>query len=98
MRVDVDRIMTIKRTAAALGVSAVLTISTALADYPERAIAMVIPYGASGATDISARAIADPLGDAVGKPLIMANITGAGGATGSDGLCHSVGVQNDNQQ
>ncbi|MFK7858398.1 MAG: Bug family tripartite tricarboxylate transporter substrate binding protein [Granulosicoccus sp.] len=70
-------------TAAALGISAVLAVAPALAEYPERGISMVIPYGAGGATDISARAIADPLGDAVGKPLIMANVTGAGGATGS---------------
>lgn len=70
-------------TAAAIGVSAVLATTAALADYPERAISMVIPYGAGGATDISARAISEPLGDAVGKPLIMANVTGAGGATGS---------------
>ena len=65
------------------------TIATAAAaEYPERPINMVIPYGAGGATDISARTIAEPLGEAVGKPLIMANITGAGGATGS------VNVQN----
>jgi len=44
---------------------------------------MVIPYGAGGATDISARTIAEPLGNAVGKPLVMANVTGAGGAKGS---------------
>ncbi len=62
--------------------------TAALAEYPERAINMVIPYGAGGATDISARTIAEPLGDAVGQPLIMANVTGAGGATGS------VAVQN----
>jgi len=64
--------------------------ATALAaqDYPTRPINMVIPYGAGGATDISARTIAEPLGNAVGKPLIMANVTGAGGATGS------VAVQN----
>jgi len=80
--------MTMMRTAVAAGVGALLTATTAFADYPERAINMVIPYGAGGATDISARAISDPLGDAVGKPLIMANITGAGGATGS------VNVQN----
>lgn len=60
----------------------------AFAEYPERPINMVIPYGAGGATDISARTIAEPLGEAVGKPLVMANITGAGGATGS------VNVQN----
>lgn len=65
-----------------------LTATAALAEYPERPINMIIPYGAGGATDISARTIAEPLGDAVGKPLIMANITGAGGATGS------VAVQN----
>ncbi len=60
-----------------------LTATAAFAEYPERPINMVIPYGAGGATDISARTIAEPLGNAVGKPLVMANVTGAGGATGS---------------
>jgi tripartite-type tricarboxylate transporter receptor subunit TctC len=59
-----------------------------MAEYPERPINMIIPYGAGGATDISARTIAEALGTAAGKPLIMANVTGAGGATGS------VAVQN----
>ena len=71
-----------------LTVSLGLAATTAYADYPERPINMVIPYGAGGATDISARTIAEPLGNAVGRPLIMANVTGAGGATGS------VAVQN----
>lgn len=67
-----------------LAASAALFATAAVAgDYPERPVKMVIPYGAGGATDISARTIAEPLGTAVGKPLIMANITGAGGATGS---------------
>lgn len=60
-----------------------LSATVAAAEYPERPITMVIPYGAGGATDISARSISAPLGNAVGKPLVMANITGAGGATGS---------------
>jgi len=60
-----------------------LTATAAFAEYPERPINMVIPYGAGGATDISARTIAEPLGNAVGKPLVMANVTGAGGAKGS---------------
>ncbi|MDW3182007.1 MULTISPECIES: Bug family tripartite tricarboxylate transporter substrate binding protein [unclassified Roseobacter] len=74
-----------------LGAACALTLGlagVALAEYPERPINMVIPYGAGGATDISARTIAEPLGAAVGKPLVMANVTGAGGATGS------VAVQN----
>jgi tripartite-type tricarboxylate transporter receptor subunit TctC len=74
----------------ALGVLLAGLVSTsAFAQYPERPIKMVIPYGAGGATDISARTIAESLGKAVGtQPLVMANVTGAGGATGS------VAVQN----
>lgn len=67
----------------ALSTCAVLLAGAAFAQYPERPINMVIPYGAGGATDISARSIAEPLGDAVGQPLVMTNVTGAGGATGS---------------
>lgn len=75
--------MTFHKLTSALALGAALSATAAAAEYPERAIKMVIPYGAGGATDISARTIAEPLGDAVGQPLIMANVTGAGGATGS---------------
>jgi tripartite-type tricarboxylate transporter receptor subunit TctC len=80
--------MEFTKLTCALAATALLGATAAWAEYPERAINMIIPYGAGGATDISARTIAEPLGDAVGKPLIMANVTGAGGATGS------VAVQN----
>ncbi len=75
--------MTLKTLATTVVCAATLAATAALAEYPERPINMIIPYGAGGATDISARSIAGPLGDAVGKPLVMANVTGAGGATGS---------------
>ncbi|MET4127587.1 tripartite tricarboxylate transporter substrate binding protein [Roseovarius sp. MBR-6] len=80
--------MTAKALASALALGASLGATAAFAEYPERPINMVIPYSAGGATDISARSIAEPLGKAVGRPLVMSNITGAGGATGS------VAVQN----
>lgn len=75
--------MKLSKVTSAFALGTMLTATAAWAEYPERAINMVIPYGAGGATDISARTIAEPLGAAVGKPLIMANVTGAGGATGS---------------
>lgn len=74
--------MTFKKTITACATAALFG-TAAWAEYPERPINMIIPYGAGGATDISARSIAEPLGDAVGKPLVMTNVTGAGGATGS---------------
>lgn len=66
-------------SALAIGLSA----TAAFADYPERPINMIIPFGPGGATDISAREISRSLGSAVGEPLVMANVAGAGGATGS---------------
>ncbi len=80
--------MTFNKLGAACALGLGLLATTAMAEYPERPINMIIPYGAGGATDISARTIAEPLGTAVGKPLVMSNITGAGGAIGS------VAVQN----
>ena len=70
-------------TGAVSALAMTLTAATAMADYPERPITMVIAYGPGGATDISARTIAEPLGKAVGSPLVMVNRTGAGGATGT---------------
>lgn len=73
----------------AAAMSTVLLSSSVMADdYPSRPINMVIPYGPGGATDISARTISEPLSKAVGKPLVMVNKAGAGGAIGS------VAVQN----
>ena len=71
-------------TALAVAGAAFATLATqAQAEYPERPITMVIAYGPGGATDISARTIAEPLGKAVPQPLLMVNRTGAGGATGT---------------
>ena len=68
----------------AAAMSAVVLNSSVIADdYPSRSINMVIPYGPGGATDISARTISEPLSKAVGKPLVMVNKAGAGGAIGS---------------
>ncbi len=62
----------------AIGVAA-----PARAEYPERPITLVIPYGAGGATDISARTLSKPLSEIAPQPVLMVNRTGAGGATGS---------------
>ena len=74
-------VKTLLRTVPALLL--LVTASAAVAQYPERPVTMVIPYGPGGATDISARTIAAPLGKLSPQPLLMVNRTGAGGATGS---------------
>jgi tripartite-type tricarboxylate transporter receptor subunit TctC len=51
--------------------------------YPDRIIRMIVPYPAGGTTDILARAILNPLSDALGKPVIIDNKSGAGGIIGT---------------
>lgn len=69
--------------ALAMGTATAALATPALAEYPERPIQMVIPYGPGGATDLSARALSTALTNIVPQPVVVSNRTGAGGATGS---------------
>ena len=51
----------------------------ARAAYPEKQITMVVCFPPGGGTDIAARLINVPLGEALGKPVIIENRAGAGG-------------------
>jgi tripartite-type tricarboxylate transporter receptor subunit TctC len=52
--------------------------------YPAKAIRMIVPFPAGGATDIVARLVAQKLTDAMGQQVIVDNRGGAGGTIGSD--------------
>src|SRR2546428_12364716 len=55
----------------------------ALAQYPTKPIHIVVPYLAGGGTDIVARLLAGPLREMLGKPVIVDNKPGVGGALGA---------------
>jgi tripartite-type tricarboxylate transporter receptor subunit TctC len=87
---------------AAAGVAALPALSRSVAadTYPSRPITVVCPFAAGGATDILARVLADPMGKALGQPIIVEDLTGAAGAIGvakvvrssADGYTLSVGT------
>ena len=51
-------------------------------EYPERTVRML--FGYAPGVDVVARLLADKLSDAFGKPVIVDNVTGAGGAIAAD--------------
>jgi len=62
-----------------------LAASGALADdYPTHPIRLVVPFAPGGAVDPVARLIANPLGERLGKPVVIYDRGGAGGSIGMD--------------
>ena len=52
------------------------------ADYPERAVKVIVPFPPGGATDIAGRIIMQKLSERLGKQFFIENIAGAGGNIG----------------
>src|SRR6516165_8917009 len=88
-------------TAGAATLPAISRISSAQS-YPTRPITIMVPYPPGGATDVIARNLAERMKVSLGQPLIIENVTGAGGTIGTgrvaraapDGYTLSIG-QND---
>src|SRR5580704_13678781 len=63
---------------AILGATAAVDAQGAL-NYPIRPVMMIVPLGTGGSTDTIARIMAEGLRAAHGQPVIVENVTGAGG-------------------
>lgn len=68
---------------AAIAATAIAFATPTLADYPEKPVNLIVPYGAGGAADLAARIIANEAPEYLGTNVLVANQTGAAGVTGS---------------
>ena len=50
--------------------------------YPSRPVTMIVPYPPGGPTNSLARIVGEPMRSALGQPIIMDNVGGAGGTIG----------------
>src|SRR5689334_17091575 len=50
--------------------------------FPSRSITMVVPFSAGGGFDVLGRLVAAPMSEFLGRPVIVENTTGGGGAIG----------------
>ena len=71
-----------KLLAALAGASLMATAVHAQANWPDRAITMVVPFTPGGVTDTSSRLIAKLLGDRLGVSVVVENKPGVGGSLG----------------
>src|SRR6266478_5795303 len=70
--------------AAALLATPTLVATQSLAqDYPTRPVRIVVPFGAGGPADVTARLIGNVLQEKFGQPFVVENRTGAGGVIGT---------------
>ncbi len=51
--------------------------------YPSKPVTMIVPFAAGGPTDIIARIVGEHMSKSLGQQIVIENVAGAGGTTGS---------------
>jgi tripartite-type tricarboxylate transporter receptor subunit TctC len=75
--------MKMKLAAALAAATFAFSLSANAQKFPGRSMTMVIPFAAGGPTDVLGRIVAGRMSEVLGQTVVVENITGAGGMTGS---------------
>jgi tripartite-type tricarboxylate transporter receptor subunit TctC len=68
--------------AMACALFAALPAAACAQTYPTRPITLIVPFPPGGSTDVAGRILADRMGTALGQPVVVENVGGAGGSIG----------------
>jgi len=67
----------------ALVLGLALAVAAHAQSFPARPVKLVVPFGPGGSADVVARIVADGAAEALGQPLLIENVPGAGGNIGT---------------
>src|SRR4051794_5547748 len=66
-----------------LGAFLAAGVSASAQNFPTRPMTMIIPFAAGGPTDVLGRVVGQRMGELLGQTVVVENVGGAGGMTGS---------------
>jgi len=72
-----------KVPAIVLAIATLVLAPAAAQDWPSRPVTLVVPFAAGGPIDSIGRILATPLSERLGQQMIVENVGGAGGMTGT---------------
>jgi len=78
--------MTFRRFTCSLLASMAFASWAAAQTFPSKPVRIVVPFGAGGVADLTARTVAQKLGDALGQAVVIDNKPGAGGVVAGDAV------------
>jgi tripartite-type tricarboxylate transporter receptor subunit TctC len=71
------------------GLAAALICAAAAAQYPNKPIRLIVPFPPGGAAELGARIYTQPLGEALGQPVVIETKPGADGAIAAEATMKS---------
>src|SRR3990167_9330194 len=71
--------MIFQRLAGSLLACLMLALPAAAQTFPTKPVRIVVPFGAGGVADLTARTVAQKLSESLGQPVVIDNKPGAGG-------------------
>lgn len=80
-----NEILALARWACALALAAV-TFTASAQGYPSHPIKIIVPFGAGGVADITARVLAQKMSETIGQQVLVDNRPSAGGIIASDAV------------
>src|SRR6266851_434555 len=77
------RLLFIRALATAFTAGLALAGAVHAQTFPAKPVRLVVPFGPGGSSDVVARIVADGAGAALGQPVLIENVPGAGGNIGT---------------